>query len=46
VIEKGDTYVYAYGDLWVDALKQVADSVPIPVTKTQQGAAPASLALR
>lgn len=30
VIEKGDTYVYAYGDLWVEALKQIAQSVPVP----------------
>lgn len=46
VVEKGDTYVYAYGDLWVDALKQVADSVPIPVAKTKQGAIAPQLAAR
>jgi hypothetical protein len=46
VVEKGDTYVYAYGDLWVDALKQVADSVPIPVSKTKQGAIAPQLAAR
>lgn len=44
--EKGDTYVYAYGDLWVDALKQVANSVPIPVAKTKQGAIAPQLAAR
>lgn len=47
VIEKGDTYVYAYGDMWVDALKQIADSVPVPVAgKPQQGAIAPAVAVR
>lgn len=35
VIEKGDYLVYAYGDLWVDTLKAICNTVPVP-------AAPAS----
>lgn len=38
VIEKGGNYVYAYGDLYVDLLKQVAESVPVPTSQPQQGA--------
>lgn len=47
VIEKGDTYVYAYGDMWVDALKQIAESVPVPAaSKPQQGALAPAVAAR
>ncbi|MEB3283760.1 MAG: hypothetical protein VKN33_00540 [Candidatus Sericytochromatia bacterium] len=31
VVEKGDYLVYAYGDLYVESLKAIANSVPIPV---------------
>ncbi len=30
VIEKGDYLVYAYGDLWVDTLKSICNTVPVP----------------
>lgn len=30
VIEKGDYLVYAYGDLWVDTLKAICGTVPVP----------------
>lgn len=30
VIEKGDYLVYAYGDLWVDTLKGICNTVPVP----------------
>lgn len=38
VTEKGGNYVYAYGDLYMDLLKQVADSVPVPAAQPPQGA--------
>jgi outer membrane lipoprotein-sorting protein len=41
VVPMGNDYVYAYGDLWVDALKQVASSVPLPISKAQGLNAPA-----
>jgi hypothetical protein len=33
VIEKGDYLVYAYGDLYVENLKAIANSVPVPTSK-------------
>ena len=30
VIEKGEYLVYAYGDLWVDTLKGICNTVPVP----------------
>lgn len=41
VIEKNGFYVYAYGDLWVENLKNVANSVPVPTAPAapKQGAA-------
>ena len=35
VIEKGDYLVYGYGDLWVDTLKSVANTVNVPTTPTK-----------
>ena len=36
VIEKGDYLIYAYGDMWVDTLKSICNTVPVP--STPQGA--------
>lgn len=36
VIEKGDYLVYAYGDLYVENLKAIANSVPVPANQQSQ----------
>ncbi|MEB3197619.1 MAG: hypothetical protein VKP62_10495 [Candidatus Sericytochromatia bacterium] len=43
VVEKGDYLVYAYGDLYLETLKGIANSVPIPGAP-KQGHRPATFA--